>query len=98
MKKLFIVLCLIVLSSCTNTPTKVDNPKLETTVELQQLACIDTTFYKVVEKDDTVYIINPKTQLVEKKLHNYTGLVGGFGITILIFMLIIILLMVIFAD
>ncbi len=74
MKKLVMILLLgATMISCSDTPTKVENPKQETTVELQQLASIDTTTYKVVEKDNTVYILSTKDNVVVKKVNNDRG-------------------------
>jgi LysM repeat protein len=92
MKKLFIILVLGVLTSCGNIPTKVKNPKEVTTVELQQLAKKDTTTYKVVEKNETLYVISTKDYTVVKRLNNTTGFVGvaivlGIIVVILLFIL-----------
>jgi PBP1b-binding outer membrane lipoprotein LpoB len=74
MKKLIMILGLVlVLSSCSDTPTEVKNPKQETTVELQQLANIDSVTYKVVEKGKTVYILSTKDNTVVKKVRNESG-------------------------
>jgi photosystem II stability/assembly factor-like uncharacterized protein len=74
MKKLIMVLVLgVIMVSCSNTPTEVKNPKQETTVELQQLASIDSVTYKVVEKDDTVYIFSTKDNTVVKQIRNDSG-------------------------
>jgi photosystem II stability/assembly factor-like uncharacterized protein len=76
MKKLVMILMLgVTMASCNNTPTKVENPKQVTTVELQQLASIDTTTYKVVEKDDTTYILSTKDNTVVRKVDNQSGAV-----------------------
>jgi PBP1b-binding outer membrane lipoprotein LpoB len=76
MKKLIMVLVLgVIMVSCSNTPTEVKNPKQETTVELQQLASIDSLAYKVIEKDDTVYILSTKDNTVVKMVHNESGAV-----------------------
>lgn len=64
------------MASCSITPTKVENPKQVTTVELQQLASIDSTTYKVVEKDDTVYILSTKDNVVVKKVDNDSDIVA----------------------
>lgn len=45
-----------------------------TTVQIQKLAAIDTTIYKIVEVGDNTYCVNPKINLVEKKIPNDTGL------------------------
>jgi PBP1b-binding outer membrane lipoprotein LpoB len=61
MKKLFMIVVLgLTMTSCSNTPTEVKNSKESTTVELQQLASIDSVTYKVVEKGSTVYILSTK--------------------------------------
>lgn len=94
MKKLFIILVLGVLTSCSNTPTTVKNPKEVTTVELQQLAKKDSVTYKVIEKDQTLYVISTKDYTVVKKLKNTTGFVSAtvsFLIIIFIFVLIVLI-------
>ena len=74
MKNLFMVAVLgLTMASCNNTPTKVENPKEVTTVELQQLASIDSVTYKVVEKDDTIYILSIKDNTVVKQIRNDSG-------------------------
>jgi hypothetical protein len=74
MKRILIIALLgLSITSCENTPTEVKNPKEETTVELQQLASIDTITYKVVEKDDTVYVLSTTDNMVVKKVENQSG-------------------------
>jgi PBP1b-binding outer membrane lipoprotein LpoB len=93
MKKLIMILGLVVvLSSCTNTPTEVKNPKQETTIELQQLASIDSLTYKVVEKDDTVYILSTKDNIVLKKIRNHSGALMTSSLIFTILILIILIL------
>ncbi len=88
MKKLVIMLVLgATMISCNDKPIKVENPKQETTVELQQLASIDSITYKVVEKDNTVYILSTKDNTVVKKVSNDSGFVGSCVIFIVITML-----------
>lgn len=77
----------IMLFSCSNTPIKVDNPKKETTIQIQQLATIDSIYYKIVEVDDKVYIV--KDGLVVKKVVNDSGAMNT--LTILIISLVLIL-------
>ena len=85
MKKLVMILMLgAIMASCTDTPTKVERPKQVTTVELQQLASIDSTTYKVVEKDDTVYILSTKDSTVVKKVNNQSGAVETLILAIFI--------------
>lgn len=77
------------MASCNNTPTKVENPKQVTTVELQQLASIDSTTYKVVEKDDTVYILSTKDNVVVKKVDNDSDIVA----TMFLFLVLVLIVM-----
>lgn len=72
------------MASCNNISTKVENPKQVTTVELQQLASIDSTTYKVVEKDDIVYILSTKDNTVVKKVNNQSGAVETLILAIFI--------------
>jgi len=98
MEKLVLILLLgLGMASCTNTPTEVKNPKEVTTVELQQLASIDSTTYKVVEKDDTVYVMSIKDNTVVKKINNDSGIRDTLVIIILV-LFIIIWLIIIFKD
>ena len=85
MKKLVMILMLgAAMASCNNISTKVENPKQVTTVELQQLASIDSTTYKVVEKDDIVYILSTKDNTVVKKVNNQSGAVETLILAIFI--------------
>jgi PBP1b-binding outer membrane lipoprotein LpoB len=98
MKKLVLILLLgLGMASCSNTPTEVKNPKEVTTVELQQLASIDSTTYKVVEKDDTVYVMSTKDNTVVKKVENLTGNRGSMIILVMV-LFIIVWLIIIFKD
>jgi PBP1b-binding outer membrane lipoprotein LpoB len=88
MKKLIMVLVLgVIMVSCSNTPTEVKNPKQETTVELQQLASIDSLAYKVIEKDDTVYILSTKDNTVVKMVHNESGVVKTSALILVLILL-----------
>ncbi len=84
-------------TSCKNIPTKVENPKEVTTVELQQLAKIDTVTYKVVEKDDTVYVLSTTDNMVVKKVENESGVAPTMLLTICI-MLLVFWLILLFID
>lgn len=95
MKKLVMILLLgVTMISCENTPTKVENPKQETTLELQQMAAIDSTTYKVVEKDNTVYILSTKDNMVVKKISNYSGFVSATVICIFIILVLTLLIVI----
>lgn len=96
MKKLVMILMLgATMASCNNTPTKVENPKQITTVELQQLASIDTTTYKVVEKDDTVYILSTKDITVVKKVKNESGAVESLILAVFIVFILMWIVMIV---
>ena len=98
MKKLVMILMLgATMASCNNTPTEVENPKQVTTLELQQLASIDTTTYKVVEKDDTVYILSTKDNTVVKTVDNESGALKSFVLLLGILLLVGWILLIIFA-
>ena len=89
-----ILLLGVAMISCENTPTKVENPKQETTLELQQMAAIDSTTYKVVEKDNTVYILSTKDNMVVKKISNYSGFVSATVICIFIILVLTLLIVI----
>lgn len=96
MKKLVMILMLgATMASCNNIPTKVENPKQVTTIELQQLASIDTTTYKVVEKDDTVYILSTKDITVVKKVKNESGAVASLILTIFLVFIVMWVVMIV---
>lgn len=67
---LLICLFLCLLTSCAVgvETSSHDEEKLKqlTTLEIQESASKDTATYKVYEKRNTVYLINPKTNVVEK--------------------------------
>ena len=75
MKYLIILITLITLASCENTPIKVNNRAKETTVELINESLQDTTYnlYRVVVKDNTIYCINEEDDLVSYKASNQDG-------------------------
>lgn len=73
---------MILFTSCSNTPTDVKDPQKETTIQLQQLAAIDTVNYKIVEIDNVMYIL--KDELVVKKIENQSGEYDSRGIVIMI--------------
>jgi PBP1b-binding outer membrane lipoprotein LpoB len=98
MKKLFTMLVLgLLLTSCSDTPIKVEDPKAVTTVELQQLAKIDSTTYKVVEKDNKVYILSTKDNMVVKKISNDSGAFVT-AVTILLALLLCILIIILIIN
>ena len=97
MKKLIIICIIFVLYSCNDTPTRIENPKKETTVELQQLAKLDSLTYKVIEKENKVYVISTKTNLLVKKISNQSGEANTLallfvGILVIMWIILIIIL------
>ncbi len=99
MKKLVMILVLgVSMASCTNTPTKVENPKVATTLELQQLASIDSLTYKVVEKDDTVYILSTEDNTVVKQVTNHTGALETLILGIFFMLIVLWVFLMIFSN
>lgn len=96
MKRIIIIALLgLSFTSCDNQPTEVKNPKEVTTVELQQLAKIDTVTYKVVEKDNTVYVLSTTDNMVVKKVENQSGTVPTMFLVIIVLLLVLCLLLMI---
>lgn len=85
MKNLLFLL-FILLSSCSNSDIEVKNSQKETTEEIKQLAEQDSVTYKAVYLDDTLYLVNTKTKLVEKQIDNkfIVAFWGLFSILILL--------------
>jgi len=73
MKKLLILSLLLLLSSCSTVPIEVINPQKVTTQEIIELSEKDSIVYKAVYLDNTLYLYNTKTKLVEKELYNFSG-------------------------
>jgi len=82
MKTFLLFTVMLLLVSCSKTPTKVEDPTKETTVQIQQLAALDSTCYKVVEIKSHTYIL--KDNMVVKKITNYSGVVVTFGVIIVL--------------
>lgn len=106
MKKLITLVSIALmftLTSCSNTPTKVDNPDKVTTVELQNIAKADTNTYKVVNYispsgSETMFIINPKVDKVVMKVDNNSGDFHTFIMVSLILLFTCVILIIILAD
>jgi len=84
-KYLFILSAVLVigLTSCDNTPAKVENPAQATTVELQQKAMADTTCYKIVVEDNKLYALN-EDNVVVASAKNEDGGVAGLILLIIV--------------
>ncbi len=74
---LIILLTIISLTSCSNSPIKIEesNRAKETNEQLIIDACNDLTLYKIVVKDDVLYAISDEDDLVSYKVTNESGLV-----------------------
>lgn len=92
-KYLFLILGIILISSCvSNTDVNVKDPQKETTVQLQNLAKIDTNYYKVVEQNDVVYIL--QKDIVVKKVKNDSGAYASTIICVFLFGMLCIILLI----
>lgn len=87
MKKLILLAAiLITLASCDSRIEKVENPKAETTIEIQNMP--SDTMLVAIDKT-TLYAINKETKLVEYKVHGggmflIVGFVLGFAFALII--------------
>lgn len=86
-----LVVSSLFLASCASTPINVatEDQKAKTTVEIQQRAAIDSTIYKAVVVSNSVYLVNPKTNLVEKQIDNDSGVTA----TLMLFVMLLLLLL-----
>jgi hypothetical protein len=79
---LFVCLFLSLLTSCAigveTSTTDEKEQKHITTLEIQDKVSTDTVLYKVYEKGGTVYLINPKTNVVVKTMELYYSWVVNF--------------------
>lgn len=95
MKKLILIIITLVLFGCDNSITKLE-PSRQETITTQQIinkASEDSTLYKVVAIENTLYAVNTQTNLVELKVNNYTDTM--FILLGIIFILVIILALII---
>lgn len=87
MKKLILLAAiLITLASCDLSIKKVENPKAETTIKIQNMP--SDTMLVAIDKT-TLYAINKDTKLVEYKAHNggiflIVGFVLGLALALII--------------
>lgn len=96
MKNLLLVLFALLLFSCDNEPTKVENPQKETTVEILALANADTTFVKVVEIADVTYVVN--NGVVTHKVSNESGVVATLGLILIAIMFVILIIAFVLSE
>lgn len=97
MRNLIIVLVLACfLSSCSSnivvSTVSINEQKNLTTIEMQEQIKTDTVMYKIIEKDGSVYLVNPSTKLVEKQVK----LEMGAGDTIVLILCIVAIIFVVF--
>ena len=93
MKYLLILIAILFITACSNDSTIVQNPEKETTLQLQKLALADSITYKVVEYNGTLYCINVKTAMVEKKMIDNSGILVTFSLILLILLLVIVVIL-----
>lgn len=79
---LLVCLFLCLFTSCavgveTSSPDEKKQKQL-TTLEIQEKVSTDTVLYKIYEKGSTVYLINPKTNVVAKTVDLYYAWVVNF--------------------
>lgn len=83
MKRLILLAAiLITLISCDSSIKKVENPKAETTIEIQNMP--SDTMLVAIDKT-TLYAINKESKLVEYKVHDGRGLFLVLCITLVAF-------------
>jgi hypothetical protein len=82
MKKLLILSLTMLLFSCSNKPFAVEDSQKATTIEVLNALDNDTTCVKIVEIDDTLYVV--KDNLVTHKIRNQSGVVDTLGLIIII--------------
>jgi hypothetical protein len=90
---LLVCLSLSLLTSCaigveTSSHDEQKRKQL-TTLEIQEAASKDTVTYKVYEKQNTVYLINPKTNVVQKSVDLSYEWILNFIMTVLFVLCII---------
>ncbi len=86
MKKLLLFVAIVTLFGCNNAIVDVKDPYKETTCEIQRLAEIDTAIYKIVIQDNSIYLLNTKTNLVDKRIEIYVNSVGEKIFAIIFFL------------
>ena len=74
MKKLILIIITLALFGCDNSISKLEPNKQETitTQQIIKKASEDSTLYKVVTIENSLYAVNTKTNLVELKVNDYT--------------------------
>lgn len=80
MKKLILLAAiLITLMSCDSSIEKVENPRAETTIEIQSMPA--DTMLVAIDKN-TLYAINKESKLVEYRVYNEGGLYFILGVAV----------------
>jgi len=91
MKKLLILLFSMLLFSCSNTQgTKPFDTQKVTTMEIVNLAKVDSSVYHVAKIDGTLYVLN-KDYLVVDKMTDFTGTADTILLTIFIVLVVIVI-------
>ena len=67
LKKVIVILALMCLFSCNDTPIEVENPDKVTTLEMQSSSLKDSCFYVFIDGRNT-YVLNITTNKVIYKI------------------------------
>lgn len=69
MKAIYLLLILVLFTSCEYSIENVNDPDVITSVEMAREIEKDTTEYKVLKKDSTIYLINKHTNKISKQIN-----------------------------
>ena len=72
MKAIYLLLILVLFTSCEYSIKNVNDPDTITSVEMAREIEKDTTEYKVLKKDSAIYLINKHTNKIEKQINIVT--------------------------
>ena len=94
MKKVILIIITLVLFGCDNSITKLEPNRQETitTHQIIKKASEDSTLYKVVTIENSLYAVNTKTNLVELKITDHRDAV--FILFIIVLLLIFLCLLI----
>lgn len=94
MKKLILIIIILTLFGCDNSITKLEPSKQETitTQQILKKASEDSTLYKVVTIENSLYAVNTQTNLVELKVNDYTDATYILVIVIIVLFVLVLLM------
>lgn len=95
MKKLILIIITLALFGCENPIAKLEPSKQETitTQQILNKASEDSTLYKVVTIENSLYAVNTQTNLVELRVKDFTDAVMILFIIILALIAFILIVM-----